>query len=154
VNVSFIHPENYTDASLQGGYGLSAEEATLKELGHFLESLGPRYLKSGQVLTLEVLNIDLAGRIEWWGRNFYDTRILRDIYPPRFTLNYRLAEVGRILVKRQETVVDPNYLATQGSTFPQAPPRVSKRRCWRIGSEGDLVINAPQQAFDDAVAPV
>ena len=87
VNVSFIHPENYTDASLQGGYGLSAEQATLKELGHFLESLGPRYLKSGQVLTLEVLNIDLAGRIEWWGRNFYDTRILRDIYPPRFTLN-------------------------------------------------------------------
>jgi hypothetical protein len=87
VNVSFIHPENYTDASLQGGYGLSAEEATLKELGHFLETLGPRYLKSGQVLTLEVLNIDLAGRIEWWRRNFYDTRILRDIYPPRFTLN-------------------------------------------------------------------
>jgi hypothetical protein len=127
VNVSFIHPENYTDASLQGGYGLSAEEATLKELGHFLETLGPRYLKSGQVLTLEVLNIDLAGRIEWWRRNFYDTRILRDIYPPRFTLNYRLAEAGRILVERQETVVDPNYLANPGIYFsPSDPLRFEK----------------------------
>src|SRR5215472_16192852 len=76
----------------------------------FFESIGPRYLKSGQVLTLDVLNVDLAGRIEWWRRNFYDIRIFRDVYPPRFKLNYRLAEAGRILVEGQETVVDPDYL--------------------------------------------
>jgi hypothetical protein len=48
VNVSFIHPENFTDASLQGGYGTKAEQGTLDEIGRFFESLGPRYLKSGQ----------------------------------------------------------------------------------------------------------
>jgi hypothetical protein len=103
---------------------------------------------------LEVLNIDLAGRIEWWRRNFYDTRILRDIYPQRFTLNYRLAEPGRILVERQETVVDPNYLANPGIYFSPSDPLRFEKAMLEDCSEGDLVINAPQQAFDDAVAPV
>ena len=61
VNVSFIHPENFSDASLQSGYGTRAQQGTLDEIGRFFESLGPRYLKSGQVLTLDVLNVDLAG---------------------------------------------------------------------------------------------
>ena len=127
VNVSFIHPENFTDASLQGGYGTRAEQGTLDEIGRFFESLGPRYLKSQQVLTLDVLNVDLAGRIEWWRRDFYDTRILRDIYPPRFTLNYRLSEDGRTIVESKETVVDPNYLANPGIYFsPNDPLRFEK----------------------------
>ena len=127
VNVSFIHPEDFSDASLQGGYGTKAEQGTLEEIGRFFESLGSRYLKSGQVLTLEVLNIDLAGRIEWWRRNFYGTRILRDIYPPRFTLSYRFAEAGRVLVESQETVVDPNYLANPGIYLsPNDPLRFEK----------------------------
>ena len=127
VNVSFIHPENFTDASLQGGYGTTAEQGTLDDIGRFFESLGPRYLKSGQVLTLDVLNVDLAGRIEWWRRNLYDTRILRDVYPPRFTVNYRLSEDGRTLAESKETVVDPNYLANPGIYFsPSDPLRFEK----------------------------
>ncbi len=127
VNVSFIHPENFTDASLQGGYGTRAEQGTLDEIGRFFESLGPRYLKSQQVLTVDVLNVDLAGKIEWWRRDFSDTRILRDIYPPRFTLNYRLSEDGRTIVESKETVVDPNYLANPGIYFsPNDPLRFEK----------------------------
>jgi hypothetical protein len=54
VNVSFIHPENFTDASLQRGYGPRAEQGPVQEIGRFFECLGPRYLKSGEVLTLDV----------------------------------------------------------------------------------------------------
>ena len=71
VNVSFIHPENFADASLQEGYRTRAEQGTLDEIGRFFESLGPRYLKSQQVLTLDVLNVDLAGKIEWWRKGFF-----------------------------------------------------------------------------------
>ena len=122
VNASFIHLENFTDASLQGGY-----RTKLDEIGRFFESLGPRYLKSQQVLTLDVFNVDLAGKTEWWRRDFYDTRILRDIYPPRFTLNYRSSEDGRTIVENKETVVDPNYLANPGIYFsPNDPLRFEK----------------------------
>jgi hypothetical protein len=122
VNVSFIHPENFADASLQEGYRTRAEQGTLDEIGRFFESLGPRYLKSQQVLTLDVLNVDLAGKIEWWRRDLYNTRILRDVYPPRFTLNYRLSEDGRTLAENKETIVDPNYLANPGIYFSPIDP--------------------------------
>jgi hypothetical protein len=148
VNVSFIDPENLTDASLQGGYGMRAEQGTLDEIGRFFESLGSRYLKSGQVLTLDVLNVDLAGRIEWWRRNFYDTRILRDVYPPRFKLNYQLAEAGGFWSRARRRWSTQITWPIRGSTFIQATHCVLKRQCWRIGSAGGLTSNAPPQAFD------
>ena len=141
VRVSFVHPETYTDASLSGGYGVRTEQWTLDEFGRYFESLGAHYLGPEQVLTLEVLNVDLAGKIEWWRRPAYDLRILRDIYPPRFTLHYRLSEGGRTLVEGQETVVDPNYLANPAIYFsPSDPLRFDKAMLadWfkaRFGSE-------------------
>jgi len=127
VHVSFVHPETYTDASLSGGYGSGAEQWTLDEIGRHLEGLGARYLGPRQVLTVEVLNVDPAGKIEWWRRPAYDLRILRDIYPPRFTLQYRLAEGGRTLIEGQETVVDANYLANPAIYFsPSDPLRFDK----------------------------
>ena len=126
VTVSFVHPENYTDANLQAPYETKADQWTLDEIGRYLESLGGR-LGPQQVLTLDVLNVDLAGKIEWWRRNAYDLRILRDVYPPRFALHYRLAEGGRTLLEGEETVVDPNYLANPALYLtPNDPLRFEK----------------------------
>jgi Protein of unknown function (DUF3016) len=126
VTVSFVHPENYTDASLARPYETKADGWTLREIGRYLESLGGR-LGQQQVLALDVFNVDLAGKIEWWRRNAYDLRILRDIYPPRFALHYRLAEGGRTLLEGEETVVDPNYLANPALYFtPNDPLRFEK----------------------------
>jgi hypothetical protein len=98
VTVSFVHPETYSDAGLQGRYEPTAEHWTLDQIGKYPESLGARYLGPQQVLTLEVLNVDLAGKFEWWRRFAYDVRVLRDVYPPRFTMHYILVESGRTLV--------------------------------------------------------
>jgi hypothetical protein len=123
VHVSFVHPETYTDASLSGGHGSGAERWTLDEIGRYLEGLGASYLGQQQTLKVEVLNVDLAGKFEWWRRpGAYDFRILRDIYPPRFTLHYHLTEAGRTLVEGQETVVDPNYLANPAIYFSSSDP--------------------------------
>jgi hypothetical protein len=100
VTVSFVRPEDYADASLSDGYGLKGEAWTLDEIGRYLESLGTRYLGPRQVLTLEVLNVDLAGKVEWWRRFAYDLRVLRDVYPPRFTIHYILVESGRTFDRR------------------------------------------------------
>jgi hypothetical protein len=127
VTVSFVHPETYSDAGLRGGYGPTAERWTLDQIGQCLKSLGARYLGPQQVLTLEVLNIDLAGKFEWWRRFADDVRVLRDVYPPRFTMHYTLVESGRTLTEGQETVVDPNYLANPAIYLrPTDPLRVEK----------------------------
>jgi hypothetical protein len=127
MTVSFINPETYTDASLSNGYGPKADQSTLAEIGRYLEGLGARFLKPGEILSLKVLNVDLAGKVEWWRRFAYDVRVLKDIYPPRFTINYSLVSGGRMLVEGQETVVDPNYLSNPGIYFsPNDPLRFEK----------------------------
>jgi Protein of unknown function (DUF3016) len=127
VTVSFIHPETYTDASLSGGHTTKADQWTFDEIGRYLESLGAR-LPPQQVLTLDVSNVDLAGKIEWWRRrDAYNLRILRDVYPPRFRLHHRLAEGGRTLLEAEESVVDPMYLANSALYFtPTDPLRFEK----------------------------
>jgi hypothetical protein len=122
VIVSFVSPENYSDANLWGGYGPTAERWTLDEFGRYFEILGARYLGPQQVLKLDILNIDLAGKFEWWHRNAYDLRVLRDVYPPRFTLHYTLFEGGQKLTERQETVSDQNYLGNPGIYFRTSDP--------------------------------
>ena len=84
--VSFVHPEQFTDAALQGGYGLKAEQPALSEIARYLESLGTRYLGTRQTLAIDVMNVDLAGKFEPWRAKAYDVRIMRDVYPPRIML--------------------------------------------------------------------
>ena len=84
--VSFIHPERFADASLNGGHGLESEQPALTGIAQYLESLGGRYLASHQSLIIEVTNVDLAGQFEPWRTLAYDVRVMRDIYPPRIVL--------------------------------------------------------------------
>lgn len=83
VQVRFINPERYTDAS---SFGATSRDATIAEFRAYLEKLGQRFIRPGQNLTIDVLNIDLAGHYEPWRRNFSDVRIMRDITPPSVKL--------------------------------------------------------------------
>lgn len=126
VTVSLIHPETYTDAAWSGGYGARAEQPTLDEISRCLETLGARYLGPGQTLTIEVLNVDLAGQYEPWRRTAYDVRIIRDIYPPRITVRYRLTESGRTVIEGADTVIDINYLSNPAARPLGDPLRYEK----------------------------
>jgi hypothetical protein len=79
VQVNFIQPERYIDAALYGGYGEKAQAPALTGIRTHLEKLGQRYLKPDQTLTVDVLDIDLAGQFEPWRALSYDVRYLRDI---------------------------------------------------------------------------
>jgi hypothetical protein len=67
VTVAFVHPETYTDADVNYGSGMKAEEPTPTQLGRYVESLGTRYLGPGQSVAIEVMHIDLAG---WFQARF------------------------------------------------------------------------------------
>ena len=66
IKVSFVEPERFTDAGLHSEYGAKSRSATLTGIQQHLERLGERYLQPGQDLTIEVIDIDLAGRFELW----------------------------------------------------------------------------------------
>ena len=126
VNVSFVQPERYTDATLANGYGEAARAPVLNEIAAYLQQLGQRYLPPGRELTVEILDIDLAGQFEWWRRNAYDTRIMREVTRPRIALRYRLEEKGAVLARAEEALTDPYYLSNQAAQISGDPLRYEK----------------------------
>lgn len=108
VDVTFTAPEKYVDASLRREGGPSAREVALRTIREQLVSLGGRYLAPSQTLKIEVLDIDLAGEIEWW-HGPYDIRYLRDYTWPKIKLRYTLEENGQTIRGAEETVSDPSY---------------------------------------------
>jgi hypothetical protein len=126
VAVSFIHPEKYTDATLYGGYGASGQKPALDGIKNYLERLGERNLKPDQTLTVDVLDIDLAGRYEPWRLPGYNARYLRDITWPRITLRYTLAQHGHVVASAEETVTDLNYQLQTSAYHSRDPLRYEK----------------------------
>ena len=108
VDVTFTSPEKYVDAGLRRDNGARAREVTLRTIREQLLALGERYLAPNQTLKIEVLDIDLAGEIEWW-HGPYDIRYLRDYTWPKIKLRYTLEEDGQAIRNGEETVSDPSY---------------------------------------------
>jgi hypothetical protein len=110
VTVTYVHPETFSDANLRGGYGEKARAPALDGIRQHLERLSQRTLKPDQNLKIEVLDLDLAGRLEPWHANAYDVRYMREITWPRMTLRYTLVQNGITLAQGEETISDMSYL--------------------------------------------
>jgi hypothetical protein len=126
VTVTYVHPEAFSDANLRGGYGEKARAPALDGIRQHLERLGQRYLKPDQTLTIEVLDLDLAGRFEPWHANAYDVRYMREITWPRMTLRYTLVQNGVTLAQGEEMISDMTYLMDAGARLSSDSLRYEK----------------------------
>lgn len=126
VAVTYVHPENFSDANLRGGYGEKARAPALDGIRQHLERLGQRTLKPDQSLTIEVLDLDLAGRFEPWHANAYDVRYMRDITWPRMAVRYVLTQNGSTLAQGEETISDMSYLIDAGARLSSDSLRYEK----------------------------
>ena len=127
VSVSFIEPESYSDANLDGSYRAQAGDKGLNDIQRHLEMLGERYLASGQELRVEILDIDLAGRYEPWRARAYGVRIMRDITWPRIKLRYVLENEGTVASTAEESVADMNYLGRSSLYYSSDRLRYEKQ---------------------------
>ncbi len=109
VQVQFLEPDRYTDAS-QRPTGRAPSESLKRELTAELQRLGEQYLEPGQELSIDVLDLDLAGRYRWWDASRGEVRVMDAVTWPRMQLRYRLTRGGRTLEQRQEDLSDRNYL--------------------------------------------
>jgi hypothetical protein len=65
------------------------------ELGSYLQRRADKQLPAGQNLAVTIDDIKLAGDYEpWHSPQAQDIRFMKDIYPPRVTLHYRLTDAG------------------------------------------------------------
>ncbi|ATE62412.1 hypothetical protein CCZ27_01585 [Thauera sinica] len=130
VKVEFVDPQNYTDV---GQYGTDSDR-NLAALARHLESEGQRCVAEGNTLSLRVLDVDLAGRNEWWKAG-YDLRVMREIDWPRIKLHYVLRDAGGAIASEGDASVDDmNYLSrsayVRADAIRQLPYERAMLRDW------------------------
>lgn len=115
VTVQYEHPENYHDLALSGSDTRSMQAEVMNQLEAHLKKLGESYLPKGDKLEIVVADIDMAGAYEPWRTpNLTRTRIIRDIYRPKFEVHYRWQDKnGKVKADKDESVSDLNYLMRQ-----------------------------------------
>ena len=114
LTVVFVNPEKYSDASYSSSFANAQDQADVqRDIEQHLQGLAERALPSGDSLKIEVLDIDLAGRVEpFRSRVGADVRVVRDISWPRMELRYTLTHGGQATASREERLSDLNYLSS------------------------------------------
>ena len=106
VAVSFVSASRYSDA----GTTRWDQEANLKVLDEHLQALGKRFLRDGEVLKVEVLDVDLAGTPRPSRRDGSQVRIVKGGADwPRVGLRYVLEVNGDFVRSAEVSVADMNY---------------------------------------------
>ena len=94
----------------------------IESLADWLQQQVERSLPAEQALQVTLRDVDLAGEYEP-GRmgDMYDVRIIKDIYPPRIELDYRLSDAsGAVLSEGEATLRDIGFLLHAGSPASDA----------------------------------
>jgi hypothetical protein len=125
AQVSFVNPGKFSDI---GPYGDEREAAQNRsEIARHIEQLAARKLPADQLLEVEVLDVDLAGRFEPWHFWARDVRVMRTVTWPSIKLRYVLKQGEQVLASGEETVADMAYL-DHINTYPSSDPlRYDKR---------------------------
>ncbi len=115
VTVTFVAPEKFTDVSDRHADKESNRDFILERLKEYLEKRGPDRIAPGQKLAVTITDVDLAGDFEpWHGFRFEDTRVLKDVYPPRMTLSFILTDAdGKVVKQGERKLMDSGYLLTR-----------------------------------------
>ena len=105
VNVVFVHPENYTDirdSDRDAG-------ANLKALADYFQWLGQKYLPPEKSVKIEVLDVDLAGRLVPTFR-FGTVRVLgKPVDWPQVSLRYTVEVNDQVVSSGEDKVADMGY---------------------------------------------
>ena len=99
AEVNFFEPKKFTDVkdSSMGEYDRTTYLDQIRD--HLLEQ-AKYYVPDGHRLSVTFTDIDMAGDFEpWRGPRFDDIRIVKDIYPPRMVLTFRLTDAEGNVVK-------------------------------------------------------
>ena len=109
VTVAFVQPEKFTDCK-RSSWGDTSPEL-LNDLQQFMETTGGHYVPDGLHLEIKVTDVDLAGEFEpQLGPQFDEVRIVKAIYPPRITLQYRVTDAkGAVVASGQREITDLAY---------------------------------------------
>lgn len=99
AEVVFFEPLKFTDVR-DSQSGDSSRTTYLEQIRDHLLEQAKYHVPEGHLLRVTFTDIDMAGDFEpWRGPRFDDIRIVKDIYPPRISLSFRLTDAEGNVVK-------------------------------------------------------
>lgn len=122
ADVTFVNSDRYTDGVLDS----RDPDLAPRELKRHFERLAQRYLASGEKLTVEIMDIDLAGRPAIAPR-LSGARILTSVTWPSIKLHYRLEGPVSGVEQADELVSDLSYQTRGNHYFSDDPLRYEKQ---------------------------
>lgn len=128
VDVRWTDPAQFADIRYSGNRWEAKRGNWVVRLAeHLRESAGKR-LAPDQRLEVEITDIRRAGMYEpWHGIRLQDVRILRDHYPPRMDLRFRLFGAdGTTIAQGERELVDIAYLMQSSVSGRSDPLRYEK----------------------------
>jgi hypothetical protein len=128
AEVVFVAPEKFTDARDSYTGTDSGRDAVLDQIRDYVMEEANRFIPAGDRLYVSITDIDLAGDFEpWRGPRWDDVRIVKDIYPPRIDLSYRLTDAnGQVVKEGKRELRDLAFLMKITTTFRDDPLRHEK----------------------------
>ena len=120
--VSFFEPEKFTDVRDSNVSTEKSRADILDQLKTHLQERAQTYVPEGGKLSVTVTDVDLAGDFEpWRGPSAQDVRIVRDMYPPRINLSFRLTDAnGDVIKQGSRELRDLNFM--QGISIARNDP--------------------------------
>lgn len=118
ANVEFFEPQKFTD--VRDTYMGDPDRTTyLEQIRHHLLEQAKYYVPEGCTLSVTFTDIDMAGDFEpWHGPRWTDVRIVKDIYPPRIDLTFRLTDAeGKVLKEGKRELRDLAFLMKITTAF-------------------------------------
>ena len=129
VNVRWDDPSKFSELRYSGNRWEAAQGNWVVELATYMRDRAQQRLPAGQRLDVTIVDIRRAGSFEpWHGPNLQYTRIIRDVYPPRMTLNVRLTDAsGNVIAQGERKLMDSGFLMSDSSSLNSDPLRFEKR---------------------------
>lgn len=124
VAVRWEDPQTFSEIRYSRNTSESRRGNWVEQLAAHLRKQAQPRLAAGERLEVTITDIDLAGEYEpWLGPQFYDTRLIRDLYPPRIALRFkRVAADGTTLAEGERRLSDPGFLMSSSTTGSSSDP--------------------------------
>lgn len=112
VDVRWTDPAQFTEIRRSGNRREARRGDWVHDLAEYLRKRASDRLPDGQRLEVTITDIARAGNYEpWHGINADSIRFMRDVYPPRITLDFKLVGAdGNVLAQGTRELSDIAYL--------------------------------------------
>lgn len=124
VSVNYVNPEEFSEVKEFGQQDRFNGANYLKPLKAYLIERATRILPAGDRLEVSITDIKLAGGFEpWRGAQLMHVRFMKDIYPPRMDLSFKLiGSDGKVVREGSRKLRNLGYLQSGAGRVSDTDP--------------------------------